>query len=137
MLLSRQANEKEKDANTKKKNDAMIKLITACSFDKDGKEVPLDQITDNMKSNMSSEQFEAFKKDMVETYKKNKDNQDFKDQLAKAKANIKPEEYDKMIEDAKKEAKVTLEQLDKEKKEIEEYDKKLQELDDQINHDER
>ena len=133
LMLSRQANEKEKDANTKKKNDAMIKLITSCSFDKDGNQVPLDQIADKMKDTMSPEQFEAFKKDMIETYEKNKDNQDFKDALVKAKANIKPEDYDKMLEEAKKEAKATLEQLEKEKKEIEEYERKLNDLDKQIN----
>ena len=133
LMLSRQANEKEKDANTKKKNDAMIKLITSCSFDKDGNQVPLDQIADKMKDTMSPEQFEAFKKDMTETYEKNKDNQDFKDALVKAKANIKPEDYDKMLEEAKKEAKATLEQLEKEKKEIAEYEQKLNDLDKQIN----
>lgn len=94
----------------------MIKLLTACSFDKDGNEIPLDERINKMKDNMSDEQFEAFKKDMTETYEKNKDNQDFKDALVKAKNNIKPEEYDKMIEEAKKEAKTTLEELEKEKK---------------------
>ena len=133
LMISKKSNEKEKDENTKKKNSAMLKLLTACSFDKDGNEIPLEERMDKMKDTMSSEQFEAFKKDMTDTYEKNKDNQDFKDALVKAKSNIKPEDYDKMIEDAKKEAKTTLDQLDKEKKEIEQHEEDIKKLEDQIN----
>ena len=133
LMLSKKANEKEKDENAKKKNDALLKLITASAFDKDGNEVPIDKIAENMKDSMSPEQFEAFKKDMTEAYEKNKNNQEFKDALAKAKANIKPEEYDKMLEEAKATAKSTLEQIEKERKEIEEHEKKLKEMEEEIN----
>lgn len=130
LMIAKQSNEKEKNANEKAKNDSMIKLLTACSFDKDGNEIPVEERINKMKDTMSPEQFEAFKKDMINTYEKNKDNQDFKDALAKA--NIKPEDYDKMLDDAKKEAKATLEQLDKEKKEIDEYKQKLDDLEKQM-----
>lgn len=132
LMIARQSNEKEKNANEKAKNDSMIKLLTTCSFDKDGNEIPVEERINKMKDTMSPEQFEAFKKDMTETYEKNKDSQEFKDTLAKAKANIKPEDYDKMLDDAKKEAKATLEQLDKEKKEIDEYKQKLDDLEKQM-----
>ena len=132
IMIAKQSNEKEKNANEKAKNDSMIKLLTACSFDKDGNEIPLEERINKMKDTMSPEQFEAFKKDMTDTYEKNKDSQEFKDALAKAKANIKPEDYDKMLEDAKKEAKATLEQLDKEKKEIDEYKQKHDDLEKQM-----
>ena len=133
LMLAKESNKNEKDKNEKSKNDAMLKLLTACSFDKDGNEIPLEDRINKMKDTMSDEQFESFKKDMTSTYEKYKDDKDFKDSLEKAKSNIKPEDYDKMIDEAKKEAKTTLEQIDKEKKEIEEYSKKIQELDDQIN----
>lgn len=132
LMIAHKSNENNKNTNEKKKNESMIKLLIACSFDKNGNEISLEDRINKMKDSMSPEQFEAFKKDMADTYEKNKDNQNFKDALKKAKDNIKPEEYDKMIEDAKKEAKSTLEQLEKEKKEIEEYDNKLKELDEQI-----
>lgn len=133
LLLSRKANQKEKDANAKKKNDALIKLLTACSFDKDGNEIPLEERIDKMKDTMSPEQFEAFKKDMTETYEKSKDDDKFKDAIKKAKENIKPEQYDELLESAKKEAKETLEALAKEKEEIDAYEKQLNDLDEQIN----
>ena len=90
LMMAKKSNQKEKDDNTKKKNDAMLKLLTACSFDKDGNEIPVEERINKMKDTMSPEQFEAFKKDMTETYEKNKDNPDFKDALIKAKSNIKP-----------------------------------------------
>lgn len=133
LMMARKSNENNKNANEKKKNESMIKLLTACSFDKDGNEIPLEDRIDKMKDSMSPEQFKAFKKDMTDTYEKNKDNQDFKDALKKAKDNIKPEEYDKMIEEAKKEAKTTLDQLDKEKEEIEKHEEEIKKLEDEIN----
>lgn len=121
-----------KEGNEKAKNDAMLKTIIASSWDKDGNSVPLDKIADNLKDSMTPEQFESFKKDMTDTYEKNKDNQDFKDAIAKAKANIKPEEYDKMMEDIKKEAKETREQLEKDKKAIEDYEKEINDIESQM-----
>jgi colicin import membrane protein len=132
LLLSRKTNAKEKDENSKKKNDAMIKLLTACSFDKDGNELPIDERIEKMKDNMSDEQFKAFKKDMLDTYEKCKDDDKFKDALNKEREKITPETYEKAMEESKKEAKTTLEQLAKEKQEIEEHEKKLDELKKQI-----
>ena len=80
-MIARKSNQKEKDENTQKKNDAMIKLLTACSFDKDGNEIPLEQRLEKMKDTMSPEQFESFKKEMTETYEKNKDNTNNKHSL--------------------------------------------------------
>lgn len=131
LALARESNSKEKDEVLKKKNEAMIDLLTACSFDKDGNEIPLDQRMDKMKDMMSPEQFESFKKEMTETYEKVKDDQNFLDALAKAKENIKPEDYDKMVEDAKSKAKTTLEKVEKEKKAYEDYEKKLSDLTEQ------
>ena len=128
LMMSRKSNEKEKDENAKKKNGAMIKLLTACSFDKDGNEIPLDQRIDKMKDTMTPEQFEAFKKDMTDTYEKNKDNQEFKDALVKERAKITPESYEEYIKNAKTEAKSTLEQLDKEKEAIEKWEKELADM---------
>lgn len=132
LSMAREANAKEKDETLKKKNEAMIDLLTACSFDKDGNEIPLNQRMEKMKDMMSPEQFESFKKDMTETYEKVKDDQKFLDALTKAKENIKPEDYDKMVEDAKSKAKTTLEQVEKEKKTYEEYEKQLNDLEEQI-----
>lgn len=132
LILSRKANQKEKDENAKKKNDAMIKLLTACSFDKDGNELPIDERIGKMKDNMSDDQFEAFKKDMLDTYEKCKDDVKFKDALNKEREKITPETYEKAMEDAKKEAKATLEQLEKEREEIEEHEAKLKEIEEQL-----
>lgn len=128
LMLARKSNQKEKDANTQKKNDAMIKLLTACSFDKDGKEIPLEDRLKKMEDTMSPEQFEAFKKEMTDVYEKNKDNQEFKDAIAKEAAKITPESYEKALADAKEEAKATLEQLAKEKEEIEKWESELADM---------
>ena len=132
LMIAKKSNQKEKDENAKKKNDTLLKLLIASSFDKDGNEVPLDKRIENLKGNMTPEQFEAFKKDMTETYEKNKDNQEFKDALKKAHDNIKPEDYDKMMGDMKKEASETLTQLEKEKKEIEDFEKELADLENEL-----
>ena len=131
LALARESNSKEKDGALKKKNEAMMDLLTACSFDKDGNEIPLDQRMDKMKDMMSPEQFESFKKEMSETYEKVKDDQDFLDALTKAKENIKPEDYDKMVEDAKSKAKTTLDKVEKEKKAYDDYEKELSDLEEQ------
>ena len=133
LMIARKSNQKEKDVNTKKKNDAMLKLLVACSFDKDGNEIPLEERIDKMKDTMSPEQFEAFKNDMTKIYEENKNNQDFKDALVNAKNNIKPNEYDEMLNKAKEEAKTTLKQIEEEKLEIEEYEQKIQDIEDEIN----
>lgn len=132
LSMARESNAKEKDETLKKKNEAMIDLLTACSFDKDGNEIPLDQRMEKMKDMMSAEQFESFKKEMNETYEKVKDDQKFLDALTKAKENIKPEDYDKMVEDAKSKAKTTLDQVEKEKKAQEDYEKSLAKIEEQI-----
>ena len=133
LMLSKKANEKEKDEHTKKKNDALIKILTACSFDKDGQEIPIDERIEKMKDVMTPEQFEAFKKDMKDTYEKVKDDPKYKDAMKKAKESIKPEDYDKYMEDSKKEASEIFAQLEKEKKEIIEHEKQIKEIQDQIN----
>ena len=38
LFMAKESNQKEKDANIQKKNDAMIKLLISCSFDKNGNE---------------------------------------------------------------------------------------------------
>lgn len=128
LMLARKSNQKEKDENTQKKNDAMIRLLTACSFDKDGKEIPLEERLKKMEDTMSPEQFEAFRTEMTDVYEKNKDNQEFKDAVAKEAAKITPESYEKALADAKKEAKATLEQLAKEKEEIEKWESELADM---------
>ena len=133
LLLSKKANEKEKDEHTKKQNDALIKMLTACSFDKDGQEIPIDERIEKMKDVMTPEQFEVFKKDMKDTYEKVKDDSKYKDAMKKAKESIKPEDYDKYMEDSKKEASEIFAQLEKEKKEIIEHEKQIKEIQDQIN----
>ena len=132
IMIAKQANQTEKDKHTKDKNDSLLKLLVASSFDKDGNEIPLDQRIEALKGNMTPEQFEAFKKDMTETYEKNKDNQEFKDALKKAHDNIKPEEYDKMMEGLKKEAAETHERLEKDKKAIEDFEKAIKDAEDEL-----
>lgn len=132
LMIAKQSNKNEKNKKEKDKNDNIIKLLTACSFDKDGNEIPLGERINKVKDNMSAEQFEAFKKYMTKTYEKNKDNQDFKDALVKAETNIKTDDYEKMLNDAKKEAKAIIKQLDEEKKKIEEYTQKLNDIEKQI-----
>ena len=133
LFMAKESNQKEKDANIQKKNDAMIKLLISCSFDKNGNEIPLEERINKMKDVMSPEQFDQFKKEMTETYEKNKNNKEFKESLAKAKANFNPEKYEKMLKAAKSEAKTVIRAIEKEQKELEDYEKKLQELEDSVN----
>lgn len=132
VMIAKKANEKEKNENDKKKTDALLKLVTACSFDKDGNEIPLEDRIEKMKDTMTPEQFESFKKDVNEVYEKHKDDKEFKESLVKAKESIKPEDYDKMIDEAKKEAKDTLAQIEKERKEIDEYEQKIKDLEEKM-----
>ena len=49
IMLAQKSNDKEKDETSKKKNQSMIDLLVACSYDKDGNEIPFDQRLEKMK----------------------------------------------------------------------------------------
>ena len=128
LMIAEQQNKKEKDENLKKKNDAIISLMIAGTYDKDGNEVPVDERLNNMKDIIPEDQFESFKHDMTEQYDKIKDDEDFQAELKKVSDKIKSSEYDKFIENSKKRAKITLEQIESERKEIEEKEKEIERI---------
>ena len=129
MMIAKEANKKEEDENQKKKNDSMMKLLTACSFDKDGNEIPLEDRLDKMKDVLPPDtDIEAWKKEMEEGYNKIKDDPKFKKDLEEAAKSVKSADLDKYVEDAKKEAKQTLKEVEDKKKEIEEQKKELERI---------
>lgn len=113
MIMAKKSNKNEKDKNVRKKNDSLIKIIDACSFDENGNELPVEERMKKLKSKLPKEQFEQIKGDLEKTYNENKDKQEIKDSIIKAKKNIKKSEYDETMDKAKKESKITLEKLDK------------------------
>ena len=126
LQLAKKSNDKEKDETAKKENESMIKLLTACSFDKDGNEVPFEERINKMKDALpAGTDFEEFKKKMNDQYEKVKDDPEFKKQMEKAGADIKQSDYDKFINDAKNEAKSSWAQIEKEKAEQKEIDEKI------------
>lgn len=129
LALAKKSNEKEKDEITKKENDSMIKLLVACSFDKDGNEIPFDQRLERMKDALpEGANFEEFKKDMQTKYDKIKDDQQFKKQLESAAESIKKSDLEKFINDSKEEAKKSWEQIEKEKKDQKEIEDKIKSI---------
>jgi hypothetical protein len=132
MLLAKKANESEKDKTKKAENEAMLNLLAACSYDKDGNEIPMEERLEKMKDIVGEDKWEDFKKDMEKRYEENKDNEEFKKALENAKKNISEKDIEQFVEETKKAAKTTLEQVAKEKEEQERIDKELEELEKEI-----
>lgn len=129
LALTKTMNDKEKDETVKKENESMIKLLTACSFDKDGNEIPFDQRMEKMKDILPEDtDFEKFKKDMEDKYNKVKNDPKFKEQMAQAAKSIKDGDVEEFVKNAKSEAKETWAQIDKVKKEQAKIDDEIAEL---------
>lgn len=129
LLLAKKSNETEKDSTTKKENESMLKLLTACSFDKNGNEIPFDQRLEKMKDALpEGTDFESFKKDMQAKYDKVKDDPEFKKQLEKAGKDIKEGDLEKFITDAKTDARKTWGEIEKQKEEQKKVDEEIKEL---------
>ena len=132
MLLAKKANESEKDKSKKEENEAMLNLLAACSYDKDGNEIPMEDRLEKMKDIVGEDRWDAFKDDMNKKYEENKDNEDFKKALENAKENISKKDIEEFIAETKKNAKTTLEKVEHEKKEQERIDKELEEINKQL-----
>ena len=128
VAVASKTNKEEKDKTVQAKNDALIKMVTACSYDKDGKEIPLEDRINKMKDVIPEDQFEQFKKDVNDEYEKTCKDPKFKKALAEVHSNIDPKEMNQIIEDNKSGAADTQKQLEEDKKKQEEYDKKVEEL---------
>ena len=88
MLLAKKANDEEKDKTKKAENDAMLDILSACSYDKDGNEIPMTDRLEKMKDIVGEDKWDAFKADMEKKYEENKDNEEFKKALENAKNTI-------------------------------------------------
>ena len=118
LSMAKEQNKNETDKQAKEKNDQMVSLLIACSFDKDGNEIPLDQRLEKMKDALpEGTDFEQFKKEQTENYEKLKDDKGFHEQLDKAKESLKGKNYDDFIKEAKESAKKTWGEIEKNKKE--------------------
>lgn len=133
LAMAKEQNQNEKDKQTKEKNDQMVSLLIACSFDKDGNEIPLEERLDKMKDALpEGTDFEQFKKEQTENYEKLKDDEEFHKQLEKAKESIKDTNYDDFIKDAKESAKKTWEGIEKNKKENAEIADEISKLEEEV-----
>ena len=118
LAMAKEQNKNETDKQAKEKNDQMVSLLTACSFDKDGNEIPLEERLDKMKDALpEGTDFEQFKKEQTENYEKIKDDKGFREQLDKAKESLKGKNYDDFIKESKEAAKKTWGEIEKNKKE--------------------
>lgn len=128
LMLAEKANKNNKDENSKKKNDALLNLLAAASYDKDGNEIPMEDRLSKLKDMVGDDGWEAFKKDINDTYEKNKDSKEFKEALEKAKDSIKASDIESFVNSAKEKAKTTLAEIEKERKAIEDSDNNIKEL---------
>ena len=128
LLLARKANEKAKSDSEKKENEAMLDLMAACTYDKDGKEIPMDQRLERMKGIVGEDKWEDFKTKMNDIYEKNKDSEEFKKALENVKSEISKKDVESFISESKERAKSTIEQIAKDKTEQVELEKKIAEI---------
>lgn len=134
--MAKKRNEEEKDKTIKKENDQYTKLLLACSFDKDGNEIPFDERVEKMKDALpEGTDFDEFKKKMQEKYDSVKDNEDFKKQLQDEAAKYKAGNYDDVLKAAKEDAKKTWSEIAKEKEEQKKIDDELNEIEKAIKDD--
>ena len=132
LMLAEKANKNNKDENEKKKNDALINLLAAASYDKDGNEIPMEDRLSKLKDMVGEDGWEAFKKDIEDSYEKNKDSKEFKKALEDAKNSIKASDVESFVASAKEKAKTTLTAIEKERKQIEESEQNIKELKEKI-----
>ena len=137
LMLAEKANENNKDENEKKKNEALINLLAAASYDKDGNEIPMEDRLSKLKDMVGEDGWEAFKKDINDTYEKNKDSKEFKKALEDAKNSIKASDVESFVKSAKEKAKTTLDEIEKERKKIEESENNIKELQKKIDADKK
>ena len=128
LMLAEKANKNNKDENEKKKNEALINLLAAASYDKDGNEIPMEDRLSKLKDMVGEDGWEAFKKDINDTYEKNKDSKEFKEALEDAKNSIKASDVESFVKSAKEKAKTTLNEIEKERKKIEDSENNIKEL---------
>lgn len=128
MAMATKANESDKDETRKKKTGAILDLLAASSYDKDGNEIPLEECANKLKDMVGKDGWEAFKKDIDDTYEKHKDSDEWKDALKKAKDNIKESDVEEYVKNTKERAKKTLEQVAKEKEQQEKIDKEIADI---------
>lgn len=127
-MTAQEANKKAKDSTEKEENQAMIDLLVACSYDKDGKTLELNEIKERMKGVVGDDKWEEFKTKVDEIYEKHKDSKEFKDALARVKKEVKPEDAEKFVEEAKAYAKTTMANIETAKKKQKEIDDKIEEI---------
>jgi hypothetical protein len=127
-MTAQEANKHAKDSTEKEENQAMIDLLVACSYDKDGKALELDEIKEKMKGVVGDDKWEDFKTKVDGIYEEHKDSKEFKDALARVKKEVKPEDAEKFVEEAKEHAKTTMANIETAKKKQKEIDDKIDEI---------
>lgn len=129
VLLSqaKKANENDSNEEAKKRNGAMIDMLLASSYDKDGNEIPMDKRAENLEKLVGKEQFEQFTNQVKETCGNDDINSDaFKDQLKKMKNDIDASTYDEIVKNNQAIAQQTQQKIEETEKDKEEL-KKLEE----------
>ena len=132
LTLASKANAAEKDKTKKEENDTLLDIMAACSYDKDGNEVPMEDRLTKMKDMVGEDKWEDFKKGIEKKYEDNKDNPEFKKALENAKNTISEKDVETFVNESKDRAKKTLAKVAKEKEEQAALDKEIKELQDQI-----
>lgn len=127
-MTAQEANKKTKDSTEKEENQAMIDLLVACSYDKDGKALELDEIKEKMKGVVGDDKWEDFKTKVDGIYEEHKDSKEFKDALERVKKEVKPEDAEKFVEEAKEHAKTTMANIETAKNKQKEIDDKIEEI---------
>ena len=128
MAMAKKANDEEKDKTKKAENEALFDMMSACSYDKDGEEIPMEERLEKMKDMVGEDKWESFKADTTKKFEENKDNEEFQKAMEKAKNNITKEDAEAFVKSAKERAKTTLEKVEKEKQEQAQVDKDIADL---------
>ena len=131
LMMAKKANESEEDETKKSKNNALIDLITASTYDENGDIIPIEKRAEKMKS-IIGDGWEDFKSKMEKTIKDSAESEDFKSALKNAKDNLTEKDVEKFTAEAKENAKKTHERLAKEKEERAELDKQIKDLESKI-----
>ena len=127
-MTAQEANKNAKDSTEKEENQAMIDLLVACSYDKNGKTLELNEIKEKMRGVVGDDKWEDFKTKVDKIYEKHKDSKEFKDALTRVKKEVKPEDAEKFVEEAKEYAKTTMANIENAKKKQKEIDDKIDEI---------
>ena len=139
LMLAKSERDKLDDKDRNKEDDAIFDLLVACSYDKDGNMLEIEEMKEKMRDVVGEDQWEAFSARIDESYNEVKDSDKFIEALGKFEKELSEEDPEKRNErieefqrEAKERAKATMEKIEERKAEQKRIEDEIAKVEEQI-----